>query len=214
MPWDTEHFGFPIGIADDPAAADDLDVRCCYLQVDAGDAAGLVAAQEHGFRVVDVRVELERPLDEPGTVDGVEDVEHDDAELRSLARTRLRGGRFHADPGFPPAKADELYERWLARSWQEDDRFVLATLSRDGFLAGRIDRATKCGSIELVAVAAASTGAGIGGALVRAAATAFVERGMATATVVTQASNVAALRLYAAAGYRITRTAYWLHRWR
>ena len=213
LPWDTEHFGFRIGETDDPSEADDLDLRCCYLQVDAAEVGRLATAQANGFKVVDVRVELERGLDGSDCVDEVELVAGDDAALRSLARTRLRGGRFHADGRFPSALADELYERWLERSWRDPDRFVLATPERDAFLAGRVDAATARGAIELVAVAEGATGGGRGRALVRAAATAFAERGATTAIVATQAANVAALRLYEGDGYRITRTAYWLHRW-
>ena len=91
LTWDTDHFGVGIGrvigstvSADDVAEADQLDLRCLYLLVEAADISAVAAAQDLGFRVIDERLTLGRPLV------GREPVGSDDTGLQPRDRRSLR----------------------------------------------------------------------------------------------------------------------------
>ncbi|MDQ3823745.1 MAG: hypothetical protein M3321_10965, partial [Actinomycetota bacterium] len=88
---------------------------CVYYL--APDEPGLaVDVEEAGFRLVDVRVELGRASAgaERSTLRPARAA--DEPTLRRLARANHRITRFYADPNFPDARCDDLYETWIARS--------------------------------------------------------------------------------------------------
>lgn len=221
LEWDSAHFGFSIArlvperceaFEETVTAARDDAIRCVYLLLDAADAARLDAAQAAGFRVRDVRVELERSLaGAPDRApDGVRDARPDDvAALERIARERFTDARFFTDGGFPAERAAELYAAWLRRGLDTPERRVLVAGDAEGFLVAH----TGTGTVELIAVAAGAEGRGYGAALVAAADAGFVRAGLDRARVVTQARNVGAQRLYQRAGYRTSAVAYWLHWW-
>ena len=76
------------------------DVACVYF-LGRDEPGAAVEAEEAGFRLMDVRMELGRPAAgnessslRPATADDVE-------PLRELARANHRITRFYADPNFP-----------------------------------------------------------------------------------------------------------------
>lgn len=221
LDWDSAHFGFPIArlvpercdaFGKAVTAARDGGIRCVYLLLDAADAARLDAAQAAGFRVRDVRVELERRLDGAASAppSGVHDALPDDvAALERIARERFTDARFFTDDGFPADRAAALYAAWLRRGLDTAERRVLVAGDAEGFLVAH----TGTGTVELIAVAAGAEGHGYGAALVAAADAGFAAAGLERARVVTQARNVGAQRLYQRAGYRTSAVAYWLHWW-
>lgn len=64
--------------------------------------------------------------------------------------------------------------------------------------------------IELIGVSDAARGQGVGRALVLSAIAASGDRDV---KVVTQARNVAAMRLYEASGFKVVSADVWYHRW-
>ena len=122
LEWDSEHFGAPIGriedVGSDAAAlascladADAAGMRCLYALVEADEPATLLTAQAAGFRVVDVRVSLERALPDGSAGSGdtrvVSAGDADVAALEALARSRFEQTRFFADPHFDRERAGE-----------------------------------------------------------------------------------------------------------
>lgn len=228
LPFDSRLFGIPIARVtatrlDEPALEAALDacraqrIRCAYLLLDGDDARGAALAQAAGFVLRDVRVELDRPIaaHEAGDRGGLAAIREDpDGALEALARAAFAGTRFAVDPGFPPERCGELYAAFLRRGLDGDaTRTTLATPDGRGFIVCHRDGARGVGTIELVAVAAAARGRGLGGELVGAAIETFARGGLARAEVVTQAANVPAQRLYQRAGFRTARTGLWFHRW-
>jgi dTDP-4-amino-4,6-dideoxy-D-galactose acyltransferase len=229
LDWDSDFFGVTIGrvgaavgadgLGGAVAAADGDGIRCLYLLCPADDDQLLATALDQGFRPYDVRVELDRRLDaeaDGGSAEaGVREATAADADaLESMARERMVGTRFWADPHFSRQRVGDLYAAWLRRGLTTPpDRLTLVGDGADGFIVCGLDRDAAVGSIELIAVDAAAGGQGLGGRLVRAANHAFVAAGMSAATVVTQARNIAAQRLYQRCGYRTARSDFWLHRW-
>jgi dTDP-4-amino-4,6-dideoxy-D-galactose acyltransferase len=228
LDWDSSFFGFRIGrvsshvvasedVSRAARAADAGGFRCTYFLVPASDHALLGAAQEHGFVVRDVRVELEcAPHGHAISGNGLRRAGIDDLPaLRPIAQSRFRGTRFFADPGFPAGRSSQLYVEWLTRALRESapDLTVLMTSDASGFVVCELTPAASTGTIVLIAVDSDFARRGIGKSLVAGAGALFGEASLTRATVVTQGHNVAALRLYGSQGYRVTRVDYWLHRW-
>lgn len=199
---------------DDWAAAN--DVRCVYFLVDGDDAAAAQVAEDGGFRLTDVRVELRRDAGRE-EVEGVRAARDDDRDaLRAIARTSHRATRFYADPNFPDERCDELYDRWISQSLDGWARHVLvADLGEGpvGYVSCHLDDAERSGSIGLIAIDAGARGGGLGLALSRAAVDWCSDNGAETMSVVTQGRNVGALRTFERAGFAAHELGLWLHKW-
>jgi dTDP-4-amino-4,6-dideoxy-D-galactose acyltransferase len=207
------------GHALDPAAVDEWarghGVSCVYyLARDEPGAAG--TAEQAGFRLVDVRVELGR--------EAAADVEsavrasraEDEPELRRIARTNHPITRFYADPRFPDERCDDLYETWIARSLEgwADTVLVAERAGRPaGYVSCHADAEAGRGSIGLIGVDPAARGLGLGRELVLGAVAWCAERGLREVTVVTQARNVPALRTFERCGFLTRDVGLWFHKW-
>jgi dTDP-4-amino-4,6-dideoxy-D-galactose acyltransferase len=228
LEWDSTLFGFGVGrvrakrltIQDAARCADEarrLGLRCLYLLASSDDPTSWAAAIRAGFEPIDIRIELDRELAPEKQVprDGSLATEHDLPCLLELARGAFTESRFFRDERFPSAKAEELFSIWVRRGVYESDRFTL--LSREdgkpaGFVSGWMAAAGR-GRIELVAVARAFQGRGVGHGLLDCALAEFARRGAGCIAVVTQGSNVSAQRLYQRAGFRTGSVDVWFHGW-
>ncbi len=198
-------------------------IDCVYLLCAADDAATTRAAQEQGFRVVDVRVTLDVVLQserEPArerTTDLVRPARASDVPaLRALAATSHTTSRFYNDGRFDARLCDELYATWIENSVSAGFADVVLVAEEQAQLAGYLTckrRDDGAGEIGLVAVAPFAQGHGIGRALVERGLAWFRERRCARASVVTQGNNVRAQRLYQSAGFRTADVRLWHHRW-
>jgi dTDP-4-amino-4,6-dideoxy-D-galactose acyltransferase len=191
------------------------DVDCLYyLAPDEPGEAG--AAEDGGFRLVDVRVELARETagDDAGAVRASR--QDDEPVLRRIARTNHPITRFYADPRFPDERCDDLYETWIARSlagWA-DAVLVADRAGRPaGYVSCHADADAGRGSIGLIGVDPAARGLGLGRGLVLGAVAWCRERGLREVTVVTQARNVPALRTFERCGFLTTDVGLWFHKW-
>ena len=112
---------------------------------------------------------------------------------------------YYAGALFSRAEADLLYRAWVTNSVHgRADRVLLVTRGHEvlGFITCRV-AADRTGIIELVGVDRRHGSQGLGKALVLAALHCFHELHAATVRVRTQASNLAAARLYGATGGRL-----------
>lgn len=229
LDWDSEFFGRRIASVSSPgldrAAMDRVlewrrreRIDCLYLLSDAGDLVTLRLAEERGFRLVDVRVTLDRTIDAaPGA--GWERIRSarpsDVPELRAIAATSHTASRFYADGRFERARCDELYATWIEKSCAGfADAVWVAEV--DGRASGYLTchrRENGRGEIGLVALVPSGQGQGLGRELVLRGLAWFREQGLARATVVTQGANVGAQRLYQSAGFRTSALQLWHHGW-
>jgi dTDP-4-amino-4,6-dideoxy-D-galactose acyltransferase len=227
LPWDTEFWGVRIGrveggdltgerAAEVDAWATANEVACLYFR--AGEEPSTAhAAENAGFRFMDVRVELTRPSATRAPDGRIRPVEPGDLdELREIARTSHRITRFYADPRFPRNRCDELYETWITQSaegWAD----VVLVAQHDGVAAGytscHVDEAQGRGSIGLVGVAEHARGSGLGAALVDAGIDWCARRGLDEVAVVTQGRSARALRLYERCGFAAGALGLWFHKW-
>jgi glycosyltransferase involved in cell wall biosynthesis/ribosomal protein S18 acetylase RimI-like enzyme len=226
LEWDSEFWGFRVArvaahrLNGDTARrvatwSDGAGVRCTFLLAAADDRVTDEAAQAVGFWPVDTRVTLQR---EPGPPSGNNRrqavqirpaVETDRDVVVALAASAHSDTRFFFDTGFPDGRAGVLYERWVCRGLDEADRQLLVA-EEEGEILGYLLTTASPPSIDLIAVADRARRKGVGAALVDAA----VEHSPTSPfEVVTQARNVAALRLYESAGFRVAKAEVWYHRW-
>lgn len=233
LPWDSAFFGRQIarvvGSRLDRDSAERVadwcrvhSIECLYFLADLDDVGTVRAAEDHGFRLVDVRVSLARSLDRPpeeassapgGVIRraGSADV----AELRRIARTSHTDSRFYADDRFTRERCDELYATWIERSCGGyADHVLVAELDGCpvGYLSCHLVDGT-IGTIGLFGIAAEAQGRGLGSGLLTRALCWFVEQGARRATVVTQGRNVAGQRVYQRCGFVTESMGLWYHRW-
>jgi dTDP-4-amino-4,6-dideoxy-D-galactose acyltransferase len=226
LAWDSSFFQLPIGRLTDNVTADNITaaiseaearkLKCIYLLASADDYTLIGSAQENGFLVREIRVELERPV--VGHSMGIARLRvggpADLPRLAQIARQRFRGTRFFADKGFALDRSAELYVEWLRRGLRdESERRTLVTEDASGFVVCHLDSRSSTGRIELIGVAADAAGRRLGDVLMAGAGSVFHEASLNTAMVVTQGHNITAQRLYQRHGYLTAKTSLWLHRW-
>lgn len=226
LPWDTQFFGINIarvrGDTLTPGRARAIDRWCrqqgtklLYFLARNEDAV----AEDFGYREVDQRVTLERPLaDFMAAPDEMVEpfIEPDLDILRQIARTSYLDSRFYHDGRLPRAKCDELFDLWTAQTCQRQPDHVL--VARDGetavgYVTCKLDPTTRGGAIELIGVAESARGRGVGKRLVDAALGWAVARGATMMSVVTQARNFRALRLYERCGFVTSLLQRYYHKW-
>ena len=230
LAWDSAFFG--IGIARvcgrtlDEARAARVDawcrrerVACVYFLAPADDPATTRCAEQHGFSLVDVRVELERKL-EAGAEAAVRAAVADDVPvLESIARGSYTASRFYADGHFPRAQCDALYARWVRESFHGFADAVLVTPQKGApaaFVTCQLEageRAERVGRIGLLGVDPRQRGKGLGQCVVHAAAAWCAGRGAQRVQVVTQGRNIASQRLYQRCGFLTRGIGLYYHKW-
>ena len=227
LEWDTEFFGFRVArVSENRLHDEDVEevkrwcaaerIRCLYLLAASGDAATTRVAEEHGFHLTDVRVTLERRLDDaPAANPALEPAaEGDIAELRRIAAASHGDSRFYFDLGFPRPSCDGLFAAWIEKSCRGYAQAVLVARQGSrpaGYVTCHLRDTT--GQIGLIAVDRRAQGQGLGRDLVNASLGLFQERGMTRAIVVTQGRNVASQRLYQRCGFVTSAVELWYHRW-
>jgi dTDP-4-amino-4,6-dideoxy-D-galactose acyltransferase len=235
LEWDTKFFGFRIGRVRgallstelakeiDVWAAENL-IDCLYFLAAANDSQTVEVAEDFGYRLQDVRLEFEyllsKPYNRASLVEGYQlrsAVPADVNKLKQLTSNAFNMTRFYNDPHFSPERRDLLYQTWVARSIEEDfaDRVLIVTQENQvlAYISCELDRTNATGSIGLLGVAEAARGKQLGHQLVYSALDYFREEGMQRVSVVTQARNIAAQRLYQACGFRTAEVHLWYHKW-
>ncbi len=232
LDWDTTFFGFPIarvrGDRLDEVRVEQIDwwcrhhrVACLYFLCGLDDPATTALAEDHGFHLADVRLTFEtslpaRPPSSPSNSGIVTrpvcpaDVSH----LQAMARTIYHDSRFYFDRRFPKARSAALYETWIQRSCEGyAQQVIVAVHDRTpvGFVTCHLEAAA--GRIGLIGVNNRQQRQGVGQAVLVAAMQWFGQQSLARVTVVTQARNYAAQRLFQRAGFLVHKVQVWYHKW-
>jgi GNAT superfamily N-acetyltransferase len=235
LEWDSEHFGFPIArvaaatlTAESAEAIDDWclehGIRCLYFLADADDPETSRVAAARGYRVIDFRITVRRPLA------GVEDLpalgpeamsvreadERDLAYTRELAARSHTRSRFYFDGGFPRERCDALYRAWVERGFRDPARTVRVPVV-DGERAGYHviaplgpDRESNG---ELFAVDERHRGKGVALGLMASSLRWLAERGAARHRAVHAARNLGPIRYHERLGFLTDRVEVWHHKW-
>jgi GNAT superfamily N-acetyltransferase len=232
LAWDTEFFGRRIARVTVQRLSQAemswvLDwcrqnaIECLYFLADPNDMTTVRLAEDNDFRLVDIRLTLERPLADlalarAGLPGGVfrPAAPGDIPALRAIARVSHRDTRFRADSHFPPDLCDALYEEWIEQSCRGAADLVLVAEWR-GQVAGYLSchAAAAGGQIGLLGVGPAYRGQGLGRRLLLESLDWFVAQGLGRVTVVTQGANLGAQRLYQKCGFVTKQVQLWYHSW-
>jgi dTDP-4-amino-4,6-dideoxy-D-galactose acyltransferase len=230
LEWDSDFWGITIGrvtgdvlTAERAGAADacarEHDVECLYFLARADDARTLEVAPETGFKLMDVRVELTRPLGDSRGVAAVRPhLASDMSELRAIARASHANTRFFADPHFPDERCRDFYAAWIEKScagWADEVLVAEWEGRAAGYVTCHLDEGgqNRAASIGLIGVAAGNRERGLGGELVSGACAWALARNATVLSVVTQGGNVPAQRLFQRAGFRTRTVGLWFHKW-
>lgn len=215
LSWDSAFFG--VSIAASRLADDNLDrvraeaagrgVECLYLFVPDASPSAVVASVRAGARLVDLRLRMTLDGSVPMESGAIPARADEVDQLRPLARRLAASSRFAADPRFPTQRIEAMYDTWLDRCLAEGV-VVVPDDSPGGFVGARASEGTA--AVDLVFVDRPFRGTGLASRLVRAA---LARAGTNSATVDTQAWNVAAQRAYQDVGFRPTSLEAILHLW-
>ena len=222
LEWDSEFFGLRIAKyrshilrEDGLRAAErwcfDERIDCLYLLADSSDAQSASLAEANGFRFVDGRILLDAKVDVSRNSDSIRAAGPADRDaLQKIARVSHYDSRFFFDLRFPRSRVEDLYAAWIERRAD-----ALLLVEAEGKVAGYVTCHFDAnhGSIGLLAVDEERRGRGLGRQLLAGAMRVFEAAGVRTATVVTQARNVASQRLYQSCGFRTRTVQFWFHRW-
>jgi dTDP-4-amino-4,6-dideoxy-D-galactose acyltransferase len=232
LPWDTQFFGrrlarLSITTPTPPewnAVADGCraqNIEGLYFACPPENADLVRFAETQGFGLMDIRLELVRPLNSP--VEAMPDngvrlrqaQTSDLPALQALARSSHRNTRFFRDSHFPVTHCEKLYETWITKSVNNASGVV--------WVAGEVGQpvsyctgerqADDIGRIGLLAVAAEQRRLGFGRQLVLQTLAWFQQQGLKRASVVTQGGGVPAQRLYQQCGFVTAAVALWYHKW-
>lgn len=233
IPWDSEFFGVPIAMVDGNqfttarvaavlAWCRQEHIRCAYFLAESNDSQTIRLAERSGFEFQDVRITLELGSTGGKTPDlPASDITiragriGDIPALRQIAATAYRDARFYFDRRFDRRQCDLLYAGWLESICQRGPEHVRIAERGQcivGYVCCEFD-GLGAGRIGLTGVEATNRGQGVGRRLVVDALRWFHERGIEHPTVVTQARNVPAQRLYQRCGFVTQAVHLWYHRW-
>ena len=237
LSWDTEFFGRRIarvcGNTLDEESASSIDawsvenqIEALYFLARADDPNTIQTAERSGFGLADLRMTYQLAAIERQELVAPQSsarssirnaVPGDVAALRAIARTAHSDTRFFNDPHFDREKAGELYETWIELECRGRAGQVLVAVAEAkqaiGYLSCHLDRTNSTGSIGLLGVSKNFQRRGIGIGLVQAGLDWFLAQGMQQVTVVTQANNLAAQRLYQRCGFLTQNVQLWYHKW-
>lgn len=233
LDWDSDFWGFPVGrleasLLRESEAENVLEwcqaneIRCLYFAANGSNAETLKRAHEAGFQFVDIRVDLEcnaarvidSSLSENSPVRPV--TEADLESLKAIARSAHQDTRFFKDLNFERSKCAKLYEKWIERDFESGQVLGFFPHHQAESAGGYVTLSKESGEfarIGLIAVEESLRGRGGGRMLLDAAIKAAAQLGAKKIRVVTQGTNVAALKLYEKAGFRVCDVKIWFHRW-
>lgn len=230
LPWDSEFFGLRVGRVIrrslDPGYLDavrrwrrEQDVACLYFLASSDDPSTVRLAEDAGFRLVDVRITFQRPLDDLSPTRERRTIRPCTAKdldaLRAVARTNHRHSRFYFDERFAPERCDDLYGRWLEESLRGFADAVWVA-DHDGEVAGYLTvhrRRDGTGDIGLVGVSESARGRGVGSRLLEETLRWAASEGLSRMDVVTQGRNLGAQRFYQRQGFTTRSLELWYHGW-
>lgn len=236
LEWDSEFFGYRIArvlesllTPERASAIDDWSrehgVECLYFLADFHDRETVRAAEGAGFAFVDARLTLERKslgkdsTADPRIPDGVlirparpEDI----ADLAPIAGAIHSDTRFFWDLHFARERCEALYRLWFKKSCEGlAERVFVAEIDKRpmGYVTCQLGATESVGSIGLLGLSPEAQGRGIAPALVGTAVHWFDDRGVESVSVVTQARNMGAQRVYQRCGFLSREMQLWYHKW-
>ncbi|EMR04267.1 GNAT family N-acetyltransferase [Cesiribacter andamanensis] len=228
--WDSDFFGYPVGVLASNSATDPASLRRQLLQsaftlvyafVSPDDEQSNTHMLEAGGRLADTKLVYAKTNLAQACTSGLalQDVcGRVDYQYKLLLQLALQSGqhsRFRTDPHFVKQEYHRLYTAWLDRSLDRTIADHVWAYSVGTEIAGFITDKRKEDYVEigLLAVNPAFRGTGIGSALIRRVESLAAAAGLSSVEVATQKQNQQACRFYEYNGYQIKEAQNIYHFW-
>ncbi|MFA5042569.1 MAG: GNAT family N-acetyltransferase [Kiritimatiellia bacterium] len=236
LQWDTDFFGFRIARAVVPALDNRIveaigdwckrqRIECLYFVARTDDRQTIRQAERNGFRLVEIRLNMERSLrnwnpdTRPRAAEGIsircarpEDV----PICQDIARTSYVDSRYYFDEHFLEEKCRAYYAVWIKKSLEGGAELALVAQKGNdvvGYITGVLDKSKLEAQYELTGVRAAERKAGVGQELFRAGLDWYVRRNVECVWLATQGRNVPAQRMAQRNGFITRSCQLYYHKW-
>ncbi|SHM93791.1 GNAT family N-acetyltransferase [Flavobacterium xinjiangense] len=223
LEWDSSFFGYEVGkiVANDTAifGLNDFIERTKEFKL-----IYLFSKQSislPNITLVDTKVVLSQVCTEIVAEDNVliqsfNSKKHCFAELKELALESGIYSRFYIDKNFRNQEYEKLYTRWIENAVNDAATFDIIIAIRNNAIIGFATLNKKnslLADIGLVAVSKNSRGLGVGKQLIQEGILRSKIAGFTEIQVVTQMNNVAAMKLYQSANFKIKEITNIYHLW-
>jgi dTDP-4-amino-4,6-dideoxy-D-galactose acyltransferase len=232
LAWDTDFFGHRIGrvlthnLSENEADRVDAwafanKIDCVYYLAEGIDHTSCIAAENHHYHQVDLRVTYHIDLSRLDLTDMKishvrEAKESDIPQLRDMTRYNHQISRFFADDHFEREKCMRLYEIWIERDFHAQDHLLWVWADQDrpvGYTSVHMKKADNIAEIGLVGVHPDFRGRGMGKDLQLWVLMNLKKMEFDSVEVATQGRNIYAHNLYQKCGYRLKSINLWYHKW-
>lgn len=198
------------------------NIDCVYYLIDSSDITYINIAEKNGFNFVDFRMTLNidlknndfKTLKINSTQFIREANSFDTLKIKALARLNHTESRFFKDNNFDKSKSEKLFELWIDRSVASASSIIIISefeADISGYIA--ISYQDNKGVIELIGVDPKYRGKGLGVNLILYALKWFKFKNIYNIDVVTQGTNIPALRMYSKCGFSPIQSKSWYHLW-
>ena len=217
LPWDSELFGYPVGIlklngedfSQNEFVAESNGFRLVYVTNSKSMNAPLLSCGDSRL------VFSKTPENQGRDVKVVSASTEHGSVMKELGLQSGLWSRFALDPLLRKGEFNLLYEKWVERSLLKEIAYETLTVMIDSQPGGLITLAEEGTgtSIGLFAVAKENRGQGIGKLLLEAAETISFSRGDGQLSVATQGKNKDACEVYRRHGFEVKSETYIYNYW-
>lgn len=236
LPWDTDFFGFRIarvngsgldhktmGSINEWCKLNNID--CLYFLANADDRQSIRMVEDQRFRLVEVRLNLERWLkdwDPETRPKAAEDVlirgvkAEDIPTLQEIARTSYIDSRYYFDEHFSEAKWQAYYATWVKNSCEGKAELALVAEKGGetvGYITGVLSKGKPEAQYELTGVRESVRHSGVGQELFRSGLDWYVRHGIEYVWLSTQGRNVVTQRMVLRHGFLPKSCQLYYHKW-
>ena len=236
LQWDTDFFGFRIARAAVPALDNriikaiynwcDLHrIECLYFVARAEDRQTIRQAERNGFRLVEIRLNMERSLREwnpdsrPRSAGDmlIRSAKPEDIPIcQAIARTSYVDSRYYFDEHFSEEKCQAYYAAWVKKSLEGGAELALVAEKDNavvGYITGVLSKEKPEAQYELTGVHATARKAGVGQELFRAGLDWYVRHNIEYVWLATQGRNIPTQRMVQRNGFITRSCQLYYHKW-
>ena len=236
LEWDTSFFGKRIAQVQGSSLnqefirlvidwCDEQSIDCLYFLSTADDLETVRIAEDHGFRLVEIRFTLERSLKDwdpetrPRSAENIlirPAVFEDIPDLQEIARQSYVDSRFYFDKNFSSKLWGDYYATWVKKSCEGGADLALTAVMDNrtvGYITGLVDQQTNQGIYELTGVSESERRSGVGQELFRSGLDWYVRHAIDYLRVATQGRNIKTQRMIQRHGFLSKSCQFYFHKW-